>query len=247
MLSAQHFGRGGPHSPSLDFQGGPVVGGDSGGPTFNSRGELVGLTWGSDGSSWSATPVAALRRILPQKLAAPQITEKPAEIQRSSLPPLPQTQFCQPPGGGGGAGQGPPGDQGPPGPPGKGIADIQVNSIGKVYWIREGDTEWRPAGEIPKGKDGEPGPPGKDGKDGATGPPGPPGIGIPGPPGRDADVSKIAKNLGFWYRTTDADGNVASATPENPDGIWWMPISTLSDPPTAENTLTIFPVPQKVK
>ena len=62
---------------------GPARPGDSGGPVFNSRGELVAVLWGSDGRSVGGTSTGPIRRFLAALL--------PATAAGTRSPPAPGT------------------------------------------------------------------------------------------------------------------------------------------------------------
>jgi thioredoxin 1 len=81
-----------PHGPD-DWMviSGRARGGDSGGPVFNSRGRLVGVLWGTDGSEVVCVQAGRLHRLLDAAVPDRDVQEKaiPAIMSRTPPPPKP--------------------------------------------------------------------------------------------------------------------------------------------------------------
>jgi hypothetical protein len=107
---------------------GAARGGDSGGPVFNANGRVVGVLWGTDGSTVVCVQAGRIHALL--DLAIPQSYSQKAEVaqrQRRPTPPMPGDGGCGP----GGC----PPNVAPPilGAPDTGMAEEASDIEGKVH------------------------------------------------------------------------------------------------------------------
>lgn len=169
--------------------------GDSGGPMISSTGELVAITWGSDGSTATGLWASAAGERLQQQLArnCPWYCPggrcpAPRRISpRPNVSPAPIVQAA------------PPVRQIPP--------SVNASTLADLADLKRRVQALEAKAPVP-GPPGPQGPPGRDGCDGQTGPPGPQGLA-----GRDADPKAIeelvAANLAILARLANFEERLA--------------------------------------
>ncbi len=199
--------RSGQQSPTVEFRaiGGSVVGGDSGGPAFNSNGELCAIVWGSDGATWHATPLDCVADILARHRcgpAAPKIGGPLNPFKKPQPTPI--------------------------------ITDAQLEIIfGRLRdHIDENLKDIKPQ-QGPAGPAGPRGPQGDKGEPGEPGEPGQPGA--PGEPGQAAGLDDVYRRLealerakiNFVFQAGDEDDEPAKTVSVPLNGTLTIPPARL--------------------
>ncbi len=132
--------------------------GDSGGPIFNQRGELVAVLWGTNGRMVSGAYCGRIRRFL-ERIAPPPVPRPPATTQE----PPPEPLFTMPPSGSNILIP-------PKQAPSDSLLLVELKKQAAQIVVLQAEVEaLKKLEPIPRGNDGQPGPRGE------RGPAGPPG------------------------------------------------------------------------